>query len=438
MIDAQLVITNTQLAAADERERQLRGRLEVQQKHAVEMTPDAMRVSELEADIAQMQKQSDALDARVAEVSANSIEGGSLNIDVVDWARPPQKPAFPRTALTLIAALIASWLVGAGVVLLREWQDTRLRATTEIVSLLRMHVLAEVPAINRRLPASVRGQVVRVDPRSRAAEAYRAIRAAIDFAAAALPSPAASTAGAESQTPTILVCSPTPGDGKSTTASNLAIALANAGHRTLLVDCDLARPVQHRIFHADPAVGLSTVAAGEGKLADAVQPTVVPGLYLLPAGPLPPNPSDLLTGKRFALLMEALRGAFDRIVIDTPPLATSSDGMVLASSADATLLVVRLNQSLRHTATSAVDALQRSGANVLGVVANDVPPARAARRYAYPGLATADYADEPVVVRRQRRLTSRQHNGNGHGNGAAGAAAVPAIVEPEWGASAGA
>jgi capsular exopolysaccharide synthesis family protein len=280
---------------------------------------------------------------------------------------------------------------------------------------------------------------VRVDPRSRAAEAYRTIRAAIDVTTA-LPSPGA-PAPVGRETPTILICSPTPGDGKSTTASNLAIALANAGHRTLLIDCDLVRPVQHMIFHADPAVGLAAVAAGEGKLADAVQPTVVPGLYVLPAGPLPPNPSDLLTGRRFALLMEALRSAFDRIVIDSPPLATSSDGMVLASSADATLLVVRLNQSLRDTATRAVDALQRSGANVLGVVANDVPPARAARRYTYPGLANADYADEPVVVRRQRRLTSRQHvgngngNGNGSGNGHAAATATstaPVIIEPEW------
>jgi capsular exopolysaccharide synthesis family protein len=285
-------------------------------------------------------------------------------------------------------------------------------SASDIPPLLDLPVLAEVPTINRRLPSVQRGQVVRLDPRSRAAEAYRGIRAALDLTAAGA---AGSDSAAATLGKVVLVTSASPGDGKSTTASNLAIALANAGQRTLLIDADLIRPVQHMIFNADPSSGLSSVAGGAGKLADAISPTAVQDLYLLPAGPLPANPSDLLTGKRFALQMEALRGAFDRIVIDSPPLSTSADANVLARSADGTLLVVRMNRSLRETAAAAAEALQRAGASLLGVVANDVQAGRAPRRYAYAGLGgPAAYADRQIVVR------------------SPDGARAPAVVETAW------
>src|SRR5439155_21513343 len=116
------------------------------------------------------------------------------------------------------------------------------------------------------------------------------------------------------------------GDGKSTTASNLAIAFAQAGQRTLLIDCDLREPVQHLIFESQPQLGLSSVLTGEARLREAVRSTRVAGLYLLPCGPVPANPSELLASKRFSDVMPALIGAFDRIIIDSPPLMSVADG----------------------------------------------------------------------------------------------------------------
>jgi capsular exopolysaccharide synthesis family protein len=170
------------------------------------------------------------------------------------------------------------------------------------------------------------------------------------------------------------------GDGKSMTASNLAIAFAHAGERTLVIDCDLREPVQHLIFENEGRLGLTSVMAGEARLQDAVFASPVTGLYVLPCGPVPVNPSELLTSKRFGELMRALSQTFDRIVIDSPSMQFT-DTQILAAGADATLLVLRMNQSMRQIGMLALDALQKVGANVQGAVANDVAGPRRIQKY---------------------------------------------------------
>jgi capsular exopolysaccharide synthesis family protein len=256
------------------------------------------------------------------------------------------------------AAMMVGWIIGIGLSMGREWQDARFRSPQEIVSMLGAPVIAGVPPINARLSPVARGQILFLDPHSPSAEAYRSIRTSLHL-------------GPCRDARTILLASPTSGDGKSTTASNLAIAFAQAGLRTLLIDCDMREPVQHLIFEVDGSVGISSVIAGETKLNDAIRVTRVSDLYLLPCGPIPASPVELLGGHRFAKLMRSLLATFDRIVIDSPPLMTVADARILAASADATLLVLRMNQSSRHYGVMAFEALQKVGANVLGAVAND-------------------------------------------------------------------
>jgi capsular exopolysaccharide synthesis family protein len=227
------------------------------------------------------------------------------------------------------------------------------------MSLLGMPVIATVPRINNRLSSVARGQIVRLDARSPVAESYRSIRTSLNL-------------GASGGGKTVLVTSPTPGDGKSTTASNIALAFAQAGDRTLLIDCDLRGPVQHLIFETDGSVGLSSVMAGEVKLQDAIVRTRTEGLFVLPAGALPGNPSEMLASKRFKRLMAALAGTFDRIIIDSPPVLSATDARILAASADVTLLVLRMEKTARQYAAAAVDGLESVGANVMGAIANDV------------------------------------------------------------------
>ena len=394
MIDAQLVSTSTDLVAAEAREQELRAALTSQQEQVLKQGPEAMKVASLEADVTQMRKQVEALDTRIAEVGANSVAASAADVEVVDWARPGTSPVSPRKGLTLIAVMLGGWVLAAGVALLREWRDPSLQNTADIAPLLGAPVLAEVPALNNQLSPTIRGQLVQLDPRSPAAGAFRAVRTNL-------------TLGAGRDARTIVVASPTPGDGKSTTASNLAISLANSGYRTLLIDCDLVRPVQHLIFDTGDDAGLTSVWNGSTSLREAIQATSITNLHLLPCGPVPDQPSDLLTSKRFSLLLEALLGAFDRIVIDSPPLATAAEGQVLAAAAEGTLLVVRMRHSPRDMAYASMCELRRVGANVVGVVANDVAARKAGgfQRYSYAAaaLATSPYADQQLVLRRRRR-----------------------------------
>jgi capsular exopolysaccharide synthesis family protein len=314
-------------------------------------------------------------------------------VQLLEPARAGETPVKPNKPLVLGIGLMLGCVLGMGLAMLRDVQDCRVRRPEEILPLLGTPVLAMIPRINARLSPLTRGQIVRYDARSAVAEAYRSVRTALHL-------------GTAGKAKTILIASPTEGDGKSITASNLAIAFAHAGERTLIIDCDLREPVQHLIFENDGRVGLSSVMAGEARLQDAIKGTHVTGLHVLACGPVPVNPSEMLTSKRFAQLMQALGATFDRIIIDSPPLMSFTDGQLLAAAADVTLLVLRMNQSMRQVGQMAMDALAKVGANVLGTVANDVASVRVSRKYGgawqyaasngrYLGVATN--VDRPVT-----------------------------------------
>jgi capsular exopolysaccharide synthesis family protein len=430
---SQLVAIEAQRVAAEEKESELREAVQKVLGRQLELTPTAAEYARLEADADRLQKQTDVLDQRIAEVNVNNSNSAPLNVHVLEPARASENPIKPRKTLTLAIALMAGWVLGIGFSLAREWHDSRLRTPDEILTVLGMPVVASVPKINKRLSAATRGQMVRFDARSPVAEAYRSVRTSIHL-------------GVCGQAKTILLASPMEGDGKSTTASNLAIAFAQAGERTLVVDCDLREPVQHLIFESDGRIGLTNVMAGEVKLQDAIAPTETPGLYLLPCGPVPVNPSELLTSKKFARLMQALADNFDRIIIDSPPLMMFTDAHILAASADATLLVLRMNQSMRQLGSLAMDGLAKVGANVVGAVANDASAGRAYRKYgsSWQYVTRVDHYRGGAGNVNGNGHDNGNGNGNGHGNGdvaaavreaaRAKAAAALTINEPDWSA----
>jgi capsular exopolysaccharide synthesis family protein len=408
---------SSQLAIARSKENDLRSALKAQQDQTLDKGSAAAEYQNLVDEAGRLQKQLEALEGRIAEVQVDGVDSGPLNVQILEPARANPKPIKPNKTLTLAAAVLAGWVLGLGLAMLREWQDVRLRSPDEVQTLLGTPVLAAVPRINARLSSLARGQMVHLDGRSPAAEAYRSMRTALRLGI-----------GAEAKI--ILLASPTAGDGKSTTASNLAIALAQAGERTLLLEGDLREPVQHLIFEAGAAVGLSGVMSGEHKLREAIQSTHVPGLYLLPCGPVPENPSELLNSKKFARMLSALSEAFDRIVIDSPPLLHVTDGQILAAAADVTLLVLRMNRSQPQTAALALEGLGQVGAHVLGVIANDVPSGRA---YPYYGGSWryAARADRQLVA----EARPRPRNGKSHGADLNGLAADAVTHdEPDWSA----
>jgi capsular exopolysaccharide synthesis family protein len=189
------------------------------------------------------------------------------------------------------------------------------------------------------------------------------------------------------------VTSPSPGDGKSTVASNLAIAMAQAGQRVLLVDADLRKPTQHKIFEVNPERGLGSVLADRRPVEEAIIPSVVDSLDFLPCGPCPSNPVELLNNGFFAELLDHLKDRYDKIVIDSPPVMPVADARVIAAMADATILVLRAEHSTRRLSIAARNELWRVRAPRLGLVVNRVPTGKQdSYNYGYGSTGYDSYA----------------------------------------------
>ncbi|NOZ27207.1 MAG: CpsD/CapB family tyrosine-protein kinase [Chloroflexi bacterium] len=199
------------------------------------------------------------------------------------------------------------------------------------------------------------------EPRSPVAEAYRSLRTNLEFSSLDHP------------LRTLLITSPGPDEGKSTTLANLAVTTAQTGRRVIIADCDLRRPRQHEIFSLSNGVGLTTMVRDESALAQPpLQETEVPGLWVLPSGPLPPNPAELLASQRMNQVIERLAGEADLVLFDAPPVIAVTDAAVLASKLDGVLLVINAGSTKRQFAQRAKEVLDRVNARLIGAVLNNV------------------------------------------------------------------
>ncbi|MGE5551908.1 MAG: CpsD/CapB family tyrosine-protein kinase [Bacteroidota bacterium] len=200
----------------------------------------------------------------------------------------------------------------------------------------------------------------RLDPKSPMAEAFRVLRTNIQFAAVDNP------------LRTIMLTSAGPGEGKSTTLANLAVALAQSGARVIIVDGDLRRPTMHKFFRLSRGAGLSSVLLGRVKLEETLQETGVDGLQLLASGPVPPNPSEMLASSAFAALLEELKAKADYVLVDSPPVVAVADASILAARVDGVLLAIQLGQVAKPMAIRAKEQLANAKANLLGMVLTNV------------------------------------------------------------------
>jgi capsular exopolysaccharide synthesis family protein len=189
---------------------------------------------------------------------------------------------------------------------------------------------------------------------------------------------------------TILVTSAAPSEGKTTVACSVAIALAQSGKRTCIIDCDLRRPRLHRIFGRSGEAGVTAVLVGDASIRDVAKPALtgadgdeIPNLFMIPAGPPPPNPADLLQSERFKKFLLDLLEHFDRIVIDSPPLAAVTDSAIASTLVDGTLFVVRAFKTSHHLARQGLRALRDVDAPILGCVLNAVDLTKSSYSYYY-------------------------------------------------------
>jgi len=303
-------------------------------------------------------------------------------VRLLDEALRPSVPVSPRLPLNLAAGLMAGLLLGLGMAVLLSQMDRTLKTARDVEN-LGMTVLGVLPSINgiegqplasrarrkRRGPAKPgkgpkRDLVVHQDPMSSAAESARAIRTNLTFM------------GAQSSLGALVLTSPSPLEGKTTVAISLAIALAQGGKKVVLVDTDMRRPRLHRAFDRSAERGVSSVLVGAATLTEAIQQTEVPNLSLLPCGPIPPNPSELLHTAAFVKLIGQLRERFDHILFDSPPLGAVTDSAIVAPQVDGVILVMKSEKTTRDAAASVMKQLRNVGANFLGGVLNDVDLAK--------------------------------------------------------------
>jgi len=370
------------LAAAQERSLEaqakqalLQAAFDAQCEEAVELNNQLVLYAILQSEYERTKNFADILDDRIRVISVGP-QAASLNVEIIEVAEPSAIPSQPQKARTMGLAMCLGLFAGVGLGLLREWKDQRLRSTQEISALLGLPVLGAVPAMTSpKQTVAIRGQKVRISPESRTAEAFRTVRTAVFFGAP------------KDEARTILITSPIPGEGKTTTVSNLAIAMAQAGQKTLVLDADFRRPTQHRIFSLDRrAKGLSSVLAGEIDLDEAIEHLGVENLDVLTCGPDVPNPAEMLNSNRFAEIITTLARQYDRILIDSPPVIAVTDAQILAALCDLTVLVLRAEKSTCRVSMQACESLLGVDGRILGVIVNDVP--RKGDRYGYYGYAS--------------------------------------------------
>jgi len=312
--------------------------------------------------------------------------GAGVDLSTVSPAAPPSSAFAPNTTVLTAAGLAIGLALGVAAAIAMALLDTRLRTPADIARTTPLPVLGVIPHTRGR---AGRATLVLDDPTSPGAEAYRRLQTNLRFIDASGP------------IRSMVVSSAVPGEGKSTTALNLALAMAEKGHRVLLIDADLRRPTVAKQLGIEGTVGLTTVLIGAASLAEVAQQWG-DGVDVLPSGEIPPNPSQLVDSRAMvALLAEATR-TYDFVVIDSPPLLPVADAAVLSKMTDGALLVAGCHRVRRPQLAGAINALATVDAAVLGIVATGVRLKSSAAGYAYRSAAPA-----PAPTKERRRSGSR-------------------------------
>ena len=316
-----------------------------------------------------------------------SEEARLTNVQIVTQARVEGTPISPRVQFNILASILVGLLIAVGLAALLEALDDRIHTTETLERLCTRPVLAQIPFVSDGAPNLIN----RTDHRSALLEGFRLLRGNLLFA------------GLDKAQRLIGVSSAGAGEGKSTTAINLGIALAMDGKNVVIVDCDLRKPSLHNYFALSRATGLTDLITGGHKLEDVIQQTTVERLSLLPTGPLPPNPPEVLNSRGTRALFAQLATMYDTVIVDMPPTTGFSDVPVLSTMIDALLLVVSAEETHRGQLQAALRALQQVDAPLLGFVYNKFSHLRSNSYYYYYYYGEGGSQSGERQKRRKRR-----------------------------------
>ena len=376
---------NTRYQQALEREQSLRKAFEQQRAQTLSQNEAAINYRIIQQEI---ETNKSLLNGLLQGAKENDVvlAGKPNNISIVDYALTPDTPVGPNRTRTVIAAFFLSIGLGLGLALFFEYLDDTVHSTEEVERVLHLPALAVIPSVGsaarRRVlsgksktTALQRGSngngngngnselLMNVDSRSPLAEAYRHLRTSVLL----------STAGRAPKS--LLVTSSLPGEGKTTTAVNTAISLAQTGASVVIIDADMRRPRLQSIFDMHGQLGLSSILssdANEGDMLSMVREDPESGLSVLTSGPIPPNPAELLGSDQMRTLITTLQANYTHVVVDSPPVSSFTDGVLISTMVDGVLLVVHGGKSSRHIVRRSKQLLNDVGAKIFGVVLNNV------------------------------------------------------------------
>ena len=299
-----------------------------------------------------------------AGVSAGIL---ASNIQVIDQAELPTKPYKPNRQLNLLLAAVVGLFLGLGLAFFFEYLDNTVKTPEDVEQLIRLPSLGMVPEISyerrRRLESGKSYPVELISfghPKSMLSEAYRNIRTSILLSFPERPPKK------------FVITSPNPVEGKTTTVINTAITLSQTGAKVIIIDADMRKPRIHEIFGEKDGVGLSNLLSGNASLELVIKKSNIPNLFYIPSGPIPPNPSELISSGLFKSMMEFLEERFDHIVFDSPPVLGFADSIILSTAVDGVILVVLGGKTPRETLQLAKEFLLQVNAKILGVVINRI------------------------------------------------------------------
>ena len=376
--------------------RQALGEEELLKKALAEQEEAVLRLNQLavEYDLLARSKRSvekahDTVIRRIEEIGMNRMGGQGEDVFVISRAEIPTKVAWPRPVRNMAVGFMLAVALAVGLCFFLDYMDTTVKDETDVVNVLGSSVLAGIPDAGKELGDSDGSPVAMMNqPRSRFAEALRSLRSAIAFS------------GGEHPPRTLMITSALPSEGKSLVAASLAIAEAQAGKKTLLVGADMRKPSLHRLLGLKSQKGLSNLLAQkEVTLEDSIVETNVKGLFLMPSGPIPPNPVELLDTVRFDEVVKEAESLFDVVVFDTPPCLALVDALVMGRKVDRAILIARSFVVPKAAAAQVMRRFRRNAVQFVGVVLNnvDLPKQRYYHYhpyYGYYGRYGAYYSDD--------------------------------------------
>ncbi len=353
--------------AAAAKENDLKKQLADQTSAVIGLDRQVIEYTQLAREADSNKKLYENLLERTKESGAAGEFKGS-NVTIIDKAEVPRDPVLPQVKRDLMVAAFGGCLLAFALAFGFEYIDSRIKTPDEVKAYLEMPCLGMVPVVPIK---NQHGETPLLNGEATAAfsEAIRAVRTAVLFASA--------DEGARS----IVVTSTGPHEGKTLVASSLAIALAQTGQRTIVVDADMRRPRMHEALGRSQEPGVSNLLVGDATLTDAVRPTTIQNLWILPAGHIPPNPAELLGSKKYDELLAELKRRFDTVIIDAPPVMPVTDAALLAHTAGGVLFVIGAEMTPRQSAAAAIEQLSNANAKFLGAVLNRVHIERHAYYY---------------------------------------------------------